>query len=111
MKNVRVSVLIPTYNGEKYLEETIESVLAQTYQDFEIFVVDDGSATGAPAKICLDYPRVQVMAPPQRQHHRRSREHRKDRQRRAERNPSIRAHKRSHAQKFHVTPDDTVLRR
>lgn len=58
MNNVKVSVLIPTYNGQKYLEETIESVLVQTYQDFEIFVVDDGSLTAEPRKICEKFPQV-----------------------------------------------------
>jgi glycosyltransferase involved in cell wall biosynthesis len=40
---VQVSVLMPAYNSEKYVTQAIESVLAQTWQDFELIVIDDGS--------------------------------------------------------------------
>ena len=39
----KISTIIPTYNGVKYIRQAIESVLDQTYRDFEIVVVDDGS--------------------------------------------------------------------
>jgi glycosyltransferase involved in cell wall biosynthesis len=42
----KVSVLIPTYNRKVYLRETLESVFAQTYKDYEVVVVDDGSTDG-----------------------------------------------------------------
>lgn len=41
----KVSVLLTNYNGEKYLDEAISSVLAQTYTDFEFIIIDPGLFT------------------------------------------------------------------
>lgn len=41
-KNI-ISVVMPTYNAEKYVTEAIESVLNQTFNNFEFIIVDDGS--------------------------------------------------------------------
>lgn len=38
-----VSIITPCYNGSKYIAQTIESVLVQTYQNWEMLIVDDGS--------------------------------------------------------------------
>ncbi len=43
MENKKVAILMSTYNGEKYLKEQIESLLAQTYGNIEIYIRDDGS--------------------------------------------------------------------
>ena len=52
-----VSVIIPIYKVEKYLRKCIDSVLNQTYQDFEIILVDDCSPDNCP-KICDEYAKT-----------------------------------------------------
>src|SRR5579862_3641768 len=39
----QISVLLPVYNGERFILRSVQSVLAQTFDDFELIVVDDGS--------------------------------------------------------------------
>ena len=49
MKFGTVSVVVPVYNAEKYLDRCIGSLVSQTYKDLEIILVDDGSADNSPA--------------------------------------------------------------
>jgi len=60
---VRVSVVIPCFNQARYLRECLDSVLAQSYRDFEAIVVDDGS-TGLEDRAildALDFPQTRVI--------------------------------------------------
>lgn len=43
MPNPTISVIMPAYNAEKYINEAIDSILAQTFTDFEFIIIDDGS--------------------------------------------------------------------
>lgn len=52
--NPRISVIIPVYRVEKYLRPCVDSVLNQTYKDFEVILVDDGSPDSCP-EICDEY--------------------------------------------------------
>lgn len=51
------SVIIPVYNVEKYLKECVDSILNQTFSDYELILVDDGSTDGSP-QICDDYAAI-----------------------------------------------------
>lgn len=57
-----VSVVMPLYNGERYLREAVESVLAQTFADFELIAIDDASTDGT-ARLMESYddPRIRLL--------------------------------------------------
>ena len=52
-----ISVITAAYNAENYIEKTIQSVLGQTFYDWEYIVVDDGS-TNSTSDIIQSYPKV-----------------------------------------------------
>ena len=53
-EGLKISVIVPVYNAEDYLCECIESILSQSYTDFELILVDDGS-TDSSSIICDEY--------------------------------------------------------
>jgi len=60
-----VSVLMPAYNAERYVAEAVESILAQTFTDFELLVIDDGSTDGTRtlvARYAEADPRVRLLS-------------------------------------------------
>ncbi|OGR33185.1 MAG: hypothetical protein A2091_02805 [Desulfuromonadales bacterium GWD2_61_12] len=61
----RVTVLMPVYNGARYLPEAIESILGQTFVDFELLIIDDGS-TDESATVVAGYPddRIRLIRQP-----------------------------------------------
>lgn len=62
---MKISIIIPCYNSEKYLRACMDSVLAQTFEDFEVLLIDDGSKDGTLAlarEIASQDARVRVLA-------------------------------------------------
>ena len=60
--NHKISVLMPVYNGEEYLREAIESILGQTFSNFEFLIVDDGSKDKS-VSVISSYkdPRIKII--------------------------------------------------
>lgn len=54
MTNYKISVIIPVYGAEKYLRKCVDSILAQTFKNFEIILIDDGSPDKS-GQICDEY--------------------------------------------------------
>ena len=50
----KISVIVPVYNAKKYLYQCVESILSQSFADFELLLVNDGSTDGSGA-ICDEY--------------------------------------------------------
>jgi glycosyltransferase involved in cell wall biosynthesis len=58
----KVSVILPVYNGAKYVKQAIESVLRQTFSDFELIIINDGSTDGSLEIIKSSHdPRIKIV--------------------------------------------------
>lgn len=55
--NLKLSIIIPVYNVEKYLSKCLESIVNQTYNNLDIIIIDDGS-TDSSGKICDEYSKI-----------------------------------------------------
>ena len=54
MKNPLISIIIPVYNMEKYISQCLDNLIASTYKELEIILIDDGSSDNSP-QICDEY--------------------------------------------------------
>lgn len=57
----RVTVVIPNWNGERHLAECLDSLRAQSFRDFDVVVVDNGSTDSGVQLVCASYPEVRVI--------------------------------------------------
>lgn len=64
MENPLVSIIVPVYNVEKYLDRAIDSIKKQTYQNYEVLMIDDGSTDNSLVKLeeyAVEDKRVKVF--------------------------------------------------
>ena len=63
-KNIEVTIIVPVFNGEKYLNETVKSIQKQTFRNWELLIIDDRSTDGTPRlvrKIAREDTRVKLF--------------------------------------------------
>ena len=62
MKEAKVSIILPVYNAKEYIKDCIDSILAQTYQNFELIIGDDASTDNS-IDICKQYdnPKIRII--------------------------------------------------
>ena len=65
MDKYKISIIVPVYNVEKYINKCLDSIINQTYKNLEILLIDDGSTDNS-GKICDDYSkkdkRIEVIS-------------------------------------------------
>ena len=59
---VKISIIVPIYNAEKYIEDCIKSVLFQSFDDYELLLINDGSTDNS-EQICKEFTEKNGRAP------------------------------------------------
>jgi GT2 family glycosyltransferase len=65
MTNVKLSIIIPNWNGLKFLKTCLDALQRQTFRDFEVIIADNASSDGSQAFIQENYPNVRLLALPE----------------------------------------------
>ena len=63
MNNIFVSIIVPYYKKSKYIDKTISSILQQTYKNFEIIIIDDGSTDGC-LELLEEHDKLMILSLP-----------------------------------------------